>query len=111
MPDFGSTDVAKLSVTRSTAEVTEADLDRMIENLRMQRRSWTAVTRPAQAEDAVDVETWSQVGDERLPAEGAERGVTVIATGGMYTEIENGLAGVAKRDEKTRDGTCQIGRA
>src|SRR3546814_20525436 len=75
----------------------------MIENLRMQRRSWTAVTRPAQAEDAVDVETWSQVGDERLPAEGAERGVTVIGTGGMYPEIENALVGMAKGDEKTVD--------
>src|SRR3546814_3121838 len=89
----------------STAEVTEADIDRMIENLRMQRRSWTAVTRPAQAEDAVDVETWSQVGDERLPAEGAERGVTVIGTGGMYPEIENALVGMAKGDEKTVDVT------
>src|SRR3546814_20805508 len=83
----------------STAEVTEADIDRMIENLRMQRRSWTAVTRPAQAEDAVDVETWSQVGDERLPADGAERGVTVIGTGGMYPERENALVGMAKGDE------------
>src|SRR3546814_9044925 len=74
-------------------------------SLRMQRRSWTAVTRPSQAEDAVDVETWSQVGDERLPAEGAERGVTVIGTGGMYPEIENALVGMAKGDEKTVDVT------
>src|SRR3546814_4424747 len=55
--------------------------------------------------DAVDVETWSQVGDERLPAEGAERGVTVIGTGGMYPEIENALVGMAKGDEKTVDVT------
>src|SRR3546814_17669647 len=77
----------------------------MIENLSMQGRSWTAVTRQGKAEDAVDVETGSQVGDERLPAEGAERGVTVIGTGGMYPEIENALAGMAKGDEKTVDVT------
>jgi trigger factor len=105
VPDFGEIDVSSLSITRHTAEVAEADIDRMIENLRMQRRSWTAVTRPAQAEDAVDVETWSQVGDERLPAEGAERGVTVIGTGGMYQEIENALVGMAKGDEKTVEVT------
>ena len=105
VPDFGEIDVAKLNVTRHTAEVTEADIDRMIENLRMQRRSWTAVTRPAKEGDALDVETWSQIGDERLPAEGAERGVTVIGTGGMYPEIENALVGMAKGDEKTVDVT------
>ena len=105
VPDFGEIDVAKLNVTRHSAEVTEADIDRMIENLRMQRRSWTAMTRPAKEGDAVDVETWSQVGDERLPAEGAERGVTVIGTGGMFPDIENALVGMAKGDEKTVEVT------
>jgi trigger factor len=101
VPDFGDIDVATLSVLRHTAEVTEADIDRMIENLRLQRRSWSAVTRPAQAGDAVDVQTWSQVGDERLPAEGEERGVTVIGSGGMYPEIENALAGLKAGEDKT----------
>jgi len=105
VPDFGEIDVAKLNVTRHSAEVTEADIDRMIENLRMQRRSWTAMTRPAKEGDAGDVETWSQVGDERLPAEGAERGVTVIGTGGMFPDIENALVGMAKGDEKTVEVT------
>jgi trigger factor len=93
--------VSKLKVVRHAAEVIDADIDRMIENLRMQRRSWTAVTRPGQAGDAVDVETWSQVGDERLPGEGVERGVTVIGTGGMYPDIENALVGMTKGDEKS----------
>jgi len=101
VPDFGDIDVATLNVLRHTAEVTEADIDRMIENLRLQRRSWSAVTRPAQAGDAVDVQTWSQVGDERLPAEGEERGVTVIGSGGMYPEIENALAGLKAGEDKT----------
>src|SRR5690606_4490465 len=60
VPDFGEIDVSTLSVVRHTAEVTEEDIDRMIENLRQQRRSWSVVTRPAQAGDAVEVETWSQ---------------------------------------------------
>ncbi len=109
VPDFGEIDVSKLNVIRHTAEVTEDDIDRMIENLRLQRRSWSAVTRPAQGDDAVDVETWSQVGDERMPAEGAERGVTVIGTGGMLPELEAALAGMAKGDEKTVDVTFPAG--
>lgn len=100
VPDFGDVDMSKLSVVRHTAEVRDEDIDRMIENLRLQRRSWSAVTRPAQAGDAVDVETWSQAGDERLPAEGVEKGVTVIGSGAMFPEIETALAGMCKDDEK-----------
>ncbi|RPD88385.1 trigger factor [Luteimonas sp. 100069] len=101
VPDFGTIELEKLEVVRHTAEVAEDDIDRMIENLRLQRRSWSAVTRGAQKGDAVDVETWSQIGDERLPAEGAERGVTVLGSGAMYSEIEDALVGMAKGDEKS----------
>ena len=80
VPDFGDLDMSKLSVTRHTAEVTEEDIDRMIDNLRQQRRSWNAVTRPAQAGDAVEVETWTELDGTRLPAEGVERGTTVLGS-------------------------------
>ncbi len=103
VPDFGDVDVTQLKVVRNTAEVSDADIDRMIENLRLQRRSWAAVTRPAQDGDAVDVETWSQAGDERLPAEGAEKGVAVIGTGAMLPELEAALAGMTAGEEKTVD--------
>ncbi|MEP6634238.1 MAG: trigger factor [Luteimonas sp.] len=103
VPDFGDIDVAKLNVVRHTAEITDADIDRMIENLRLQRRSWSAVTRSAQTGDAVDVETWSQAGDERLPAEGVEKGVTVLGSGGMLPEIEIALIGMRKDEDKTVD--------
>jgi trigger factor len=101
MPDFGEIDVSQLKVVRNTAEVTEADIDRMIENLRLQRRSWSLVNRAAQAGDAVDVETWSVVDGERMPAEGAERGVTLIGSGAMFSEIENALVGMSAGEEKS----------
>ncbi|MEO5566563.1 MAG: trigger factor [Luteimonas sp.] len=103
VPDFGDIDVSKLQVVRNTAEVTDADIDRMIENLRQQRGSWTAVTRPAKQGDAVDVETWSQAGDQRLPAEGAERGTDVIGSGAMFPTIEEALVGMSTGDEKSVD--------
>jgi trigger factor len=101
VPDFGDIDVGALQVVRTTAEVTEDDIDRMIENLRLQRRSWTIVNRPAQAGDAADVETWSMIGEERLPAEGAERGVTMIGSGAMFPEIESAIVGMSSGEDKT----------
>jgi trigger factor len=101
MPDFGEIDVGTLEVVRHTAEIADADIDRMIDNLRLQRRSWSAVTRGAQQGDAVDLETWSQAGDERIPGEGVEKGVAVIGTGAMLPEIEAALVGMQAGDEKT----------
>ncbi|MGY0559181.1 trigger factor [Luteimonas sp. A277] len=101
VPDFGEIDVSKLSVVRHTGEVADEDIDRMIDNLRQQRRSWTAVTRPAAEGDAVDIETWSQAGDERLPAEGSEKGTLVIGSGAMLPALEEALVGMSAGEEKT----------
>src|SRR5690606_16146033 len=55
--------------------------------------------------DAVDVETWSQIGGERVPAEGVERGSTVLGSGGMYKDIEDALVGIEAGGEKTVEVT------
>ncbi len=100
VPDFGEIDVAKLNVVRHVAEVADADIDQMIENLRLQRRTFVQVERGAKEGDRVALETWSQAGDERLPAEGIEKGATLIGSGVMFSGIENALVGMAKGDEK-----------
>ncbi len=101
VPDFGDVDMGKLQVVRHTAEVTDADIDQMIENLRLQRRTFQPVKRPAEQGDRVAVETWSQAGEERLPAEGIEKGATLIGSGVMYSGIENALLGMSKGEEKS----------
>ncbi len=101
VPDFGEVDVSKLNITRHTAEVTEADIDQMIENLRLQRRTWRPVERGAQVGDLVALETWSQAGDDRLPAEGVEKGSTIVGSGAMFADIERGLIGLTPGEEKT----------
>lgn len=103
VPDFGDIVLEDLQVVRHAAEVNDEDIDRMIENLRLQRRTWQAVERAAQQGDAVDVRTWSQVGDERLPPEGVEQGVTAIGSGAMYAPLEAALEGMRAGEEKTVD--------
>ena len=103
VPEFGELDMSQLQVVRHTAEVTDEDIDRMIENLRLQRRSWSAVTRPAQQGDAVDLKTWSQVGDERMPAEGSEDGTAVLGAGGMLPALDAALEGMSAGEEKVVD--------
>ncbi|HYP69470.1 MAG TPA: trigger factor, partial [Variovorax sp.] len=101
VPEFGEIDVTKLNVIRHTADVTDADIDQMIDNLRQQRRTWQPVERGAKDGDLVALETWSQAGDERLPAEGVERGSSILGSGVMFEQIEKGLEGLAKGEEKS----------
>ena len=101
VPDFGDIDLAKLNVTRHTSAVEDADIDRMIENLREQRRSWSPVEREAKEGDLVDVEMWTDVDGVRLPNEGTENGSTVIGSGMLFPAIENELVGLKAGDEKT----------
>ncbi|OHE83316.1 MAG: trigger factor [Lysobacterales bacterium RIFOXYD1_FULL_69_11] len=103
VPDFGDIDVSKLQVVRHTAEVSDTDIHAMIENLRLQRRTWNPVEREARDGDAVEIQTWSMAGDERVPAEGAERGAAVLGSGNMLPAIESALSGMKTGDEKTVD--------
>ena len=103
MPDFGDIDVSKLEVVRHTAEVSDTDIDAMIENLRLQRRTWNPVERDARDGDAVEIQTWSMAGDERVPAEGTELGAAILGSGNMLPAIESALSGMKTGDEKTID--------
>lgn len=103
VPDFGDIDVAKLEVIRNTSEVEDADIDRMIENLRLQRREWIPVERAAKEGDLVELEMWSEADGVRLPAEGTERGSTVIGSGMMFAGLESALSGLTKNEQKTVD--------
>ena len=94
VPDFGDIDVAKLTVVRNTAEVADADIDQMVENLRLQRRTWSKVERAAAAGDLVAGALWTQVEDFRQPAEGTEQFSTVIGSGQLLPALENALAGL-----------------
>jgi trigger factor len=103
VPDFGDIDVTTLDVVRYTADVSEDDIDRMIENLRLQRRSWGAVEREAREGDAVEAQTWSMLDGQRVPAEGSERLLTVIGTNSVLPRLEQALVGMRAGEEKAVD--------
>ena len=105
VPEFGELDMTKLEVVRHTSEVTDADIDRMLDNLRQQRGSWRKVERAAAKDDLVNVETHSVVDGQRMPAEGVEKASTVLGSGGMYPEVEAAIVGMQPGEEKTIDVT------
>lgn len=105
MPEIGKIDVAQLPIERVAAEVTDADVDQMIETLRLQRRSWNAVDRAAQAGDMTMLEYSAQAGDYRFPESGVDRVGTVIGSNALFPELEAKLVGMKAGDEKAVDVT------
>ncbi len=105
VPEFGELDMSKLEVVRHTSEVTDADIDRMLVNLQQQRGSWSKATRAAKTGDMVNLETFSVIDGERMPAEGVEKTSTVLGSGGMYEEVEKAVIGMQPDEDKTVDVT------
>lgn len=105
VPDFGELDMSKLEVVRHTAEVTDADVERMLENLRLQRATWRPVERAAKPGDLVNLEIVSTVDGVRMPAEGVEKSSTVLGSAALYPEVESAIVGMQPGEEKTQDVT------
>jgi len=105
VPDFGEINVAKLEFERPIASVGESDIDTMLSTLREQRRTWTDVSRGAQAGDMVRVETHATTETGRFPPEGVEQGATVLGSGAMLPELESQLTGLKTGDEHVFDVT------
>ncbi len=90
-----------LEIERTTADVTDADIDAMIERLRRQQPKYLAATRPAVQGDRVTVDFEGSV--DGVPfAGGAATGVPVVlGDGRMLPDFEAGLLGTSAPEEKT----------
>jgi trigger factor len=105
MPEVPAIDVSKLKVKRPTSNVEDADIDQMIETLRLQRQEWVQVERAAKAGDMVLFESHVDLDGRRVPAEGEERSGTVIGSGAIFPEVEAKLEGLAADDTGSFDLT------
>lgn len=84
-----------LKIERPEVEITAADIDRLIDNLRRAKRSFTVVERPAESGDAVTVDFVGKL--DGTPFEGGEgKDVRIeLGQGQFLPELENGMVGQA----------------
>jgi len=103
MPEFPEIDVAALEISRPVAVVSDADIDKMIETLRLQRRSFDEVSRASAEGDFVMFEYSAQAGDYRFPAEGLERAGSVLGSGNLFKALDEALTNRSAGDEATTE--------
>ncbi|MFI4968758.1 MAG: trigger factor [Lysobacterales bacterium] len=101
LPEVGKVDVSALEIVKPVASVADADIDQMIETLRMQRRSWNTVERPAREGDMVLFEYSAQGEGFRHPETGTDRVGAILGSAAYSKELEDKLAGHKGGDEFT----------
>jgi len=99
LPEIGALDVSNLEIVKPTAEVSDADIDQMIETLRLQRRNWNQVERAAQAGDMVLFEYAAQADGLRHPETGTDRVGAILGSAAYSAELETQLVGKKAGDE------------
>lgn len=92
MPELPEVDVTGLDVHQVAAAVTDEDIDKMLETLRQQRRTFVKVERASTAGDFVMFEYAAGAGDYRFPAKGLERAGSVLGSGNLFKALDDMLA-------------------
>ncbi len=82
-----------LKVEKPVAEVTDADVDRMVENLRRQRGSWKTVARAARDGDRVTIDFDGTLDGAPFPGNKGDKLPVVIGSGRMVAGFEPKLVG------------------
>lgn len=101
MPEVKVSAVDGIAVERPSAEVTEADVDAMIESMRRQRPGFEAVERPAKDTDRVVIDYKGTIDGQ--PFEGSDGTDINVLIGSRQSmaELEDGLKGATTGESRT----------
>ncbi len=104
-PDVQIKGLESIEVNRPQAEVTPADVDAMIENLRQQRPTFVAIDRESRDTDRVTVDFEGTIEGKAFDGGKGEKVPVVLGAGRMLADFEAGLKGVRAGATKTIDVT------
>ncbi len=105
MSQFDLLPVQDIKITRPVAEVTEQDVDAMLENLRRQRARWQDVERPARNEDRLIIDYRGTVEGEPFPGNEGQQVPLVLGSGRFIAGFEDQLQGVKAGEDVTVEVT------
>ena len=101
LPEFTVKPVADLAVERPNAEVSEADIDAMIESMRRQRPDFIAVERAAADGDRVAVDFEGRIEGETFQGGTGSDIKFVLGKGQMLPEFEDGARGAKAGESRS----------
>ena len=105
LPDVSLPQFDSMEIVRPVATVADEDVDRMLETMRRQRRTWKTVERAATPSDRVVVDLEGIVDGEPLDGAGATELPVQLDANGMVDGFEEGLVGTRAGEDRTLELT------
>lgn len=99
-PDIELKDYSVLTIDKPVAEVVDADVDKMIENLRKQQSNWEVVERAAADGDQVNINYAGTKDGEAFDGGTAENSDLALGSNSMIPGFEAGIIGMTASEEK-----------
>lgn len=92
-----------IEISKPVSDVTSADVDAMIENLRQQRPTFAAVDRESRDTDRVTIDFAGTIDGNAFDGGQGEKVPVVLGAGRMLPDFESGLKGLRAGEQKTID--------
>ena len=99
-PEFAKKDLKGVKVTKPESEVVDADVEKVIENMRKQQITWTEVKRKAKKGDRIIIDFAGSVDGEPFDGGASEDYPVVIGEGQMLPDFETGVTGMKAGESK-----------
>jgi trigger factor len=100
LPVVALANIEGLAVARPIAEVTEADVDAMVQNLREQRPKFDVVDRESREGDRVTMDFTGLVDGKPFEGSKGEDVAVLLGGGRMLKEFEAGISGMKANDRR-----------
>src|SRR5690606_18477649 len=104
-PEVELADLSTIEVEKPVAEITDADVDEMIETLRSQRSDFAEVDRAAEQGDRVNIDYKGLKDGEAFEGGSAAGQNLELGSGSMIPGFEDGIVGMKAGEEKDIDVT------
>jgi trigger factor len=105
LPEIALNDLSGKRIAKPVAEVTDADVDAMVERLRQQRRTFEPVERAAQTGDRLTISYQGSIDGEPFDGGSGEGQSFELGSGNFIPGLEDQLVGAMAGEERVVDVT------
>lgn len=105
MPEITLNDLSNSTIRRPVVDVTDEDLQAMIEKLRKQRTTWNDVEREAGNEDQITINFKGYIDGEVFDGGSADGVPLILGSNNMIDGFEEGLVGAKAGESRTLELT------
>jgi len=104
-PEVEPPELSDITIEKPVAEVSAADVDKMLDKLRRQRVTWTKVDRAAANGDRLEIDFEGTIDGKPFSGNSAKNVPLELGSGAMIPGFEEQLLGVSAGDQKTIEVT------